>query len=90
LALKPTHYELKISLSDLNRELYDELPFWIDLGEPLPERFKEASPRSGSCSSFLWSEDASYITGALLPVEGGVVAGQTIEFMESGDTGQRI
>ena len=39
---------------------------------------------------FLLSDHASYITGTLLPVDGGAVAGNYIEFMESGDTGQQV
>jgi len=37
--------------------------------------------------AFLASEDAAYITGALVPIDGGYAAGKQAELMAKGETG---
>lgn len=66
-------------------------PDFGDMGAGICPLGRAGEPEeAANAALFLLSDAASYITGALLPVDGGAVAGQYIEFMESGDTGERV
>ncbi len=66
-------------------------PGFANMGDGICPLGRAGEPvEAARAAVFLLSDDASYITGALLPVDGGAVAGNYIEFMESGDTGERV
>lgn len=66
-------------------------PEFANMGDGICPLGRAGEPvEAARAAVFLLSDGASYITGALLPVDGGAVAGQYIAFMEQGDTGERV